>query len=392
MEEKDKKTTDEKTTEDSKLKSPAWVRDLIWVLIGVIIGVVLMFAITTATASTASSSAKANVGVSEQSSDPSTEASTEEEEESLGITTYLYEHTVLEGDDADTARKFMIEGVDRVQNNNTYLCIQTNDDEYEYYFYNTNGEGYGQTSDGSYMAVYRNDGTVVKYGSDADAVAVGSDIEVMSMVRNAIQASADGVEGVQLFEMAPAEDETDIAEYRIDLVGEDAIKAIYISEGQDFADQMYEKLTSTALVNTEEAGTIEWDPHLIITGILQFNEDRTDITDFMFYMYYVYDNNEYTNWVMNGYLEIGEWTLAEDWYTMDYENLDEDKYDELMTSLTDELYELVQSAYDDMDTTTETDTEESTETSTEEVEETEEATETSDEETSTETETAVESK
>jgi hypothetical protein len=304
----------------------------------------------------------------------------------------LYEHTVLEGDDAETVRQNMFKAADMVQENNTYLCIQTNEDEYEYYFYNTNGEAFGQTSDGSYTAVYRNDGTVIKYGSDADAVAVGSDIEVMSIIRNAIQASADGIEGVQLFEMAPAEDEEGVSEYRIDLVGEDAIKALYISEGQDFADQMYDKLTSTALVNTEDEGTVEWDPHLIVTGILQYNEDKTEIEDFLFYMYYVYDGEEYTNWVMAGYLDIDEWQLDNDWYTMDFEDLDEDLYDTLMTDLTDELYNLVQAAYDEMDaeeaTETETDvdsTEESTETETET--ETEVSTDVSTEESETETAT-----
>jgi hypothetical protein len=379
------------TESTEKGKSPAWVRDVVWVLIGVIIGIVVTWAVLTGAMSGSVKSLSSDASTTIEQTADTDELADNGDGDATGITTYQYAHTVLEGSDGDQARELMTSLVDRIANGSTYVQLQTGDDSYESYMYNTNGECFGETSDGSYLAVYRNDNKVVKYGDEAGAIAVGDDIEVMSIVRNAINATASNIDGVQLFDMEMSEDSENVVEYRMDFVGEDAIKSLYSSISDDFAQQMYDKLTTQALVSTssdsddtsedsdseesselesetesessessdeEENNSVEWDPHLIICAILQTNEDKTEVTDGIFYCYYVYNNAEYTNWLMQGFVDIGDWKLDSAWYDTDYSEMDSNTFDEMMTTLTDNLSDLLDTYFEENESeTSELDTE-----------------------------------
>lgn len=323
-------TTETKDTEKNK----GWLKTFCWVMIGVIIGIALSFAIFTATAGNAAKQATENL-----TSEATTEITTEESGDALGISTYEYEHNVLTGDELDNASAEIVKYIDSLKSRSIYTQLQIDNDTYESYMYNKNGECFAQTSDGAYAEVFRNDGQAIKYSESNSAVAFGKDIEVLTIMENAVTAAKNKVNGAQMFEMVPASDEATAKEYRVDLVGEEAVKACYNADDEDFANIMYENLIETA--------GEDWEPHLIMVFIVDDSLADTDDNKILMYCLYVADNTEYTNWLMQGYAHVDDWKLSDDWYTTDWSNIDTDTYDEMTSELTSNLQSILDKYFEE---------------------------------------------
>lgn len=313
--------TSETEKKDNAKKSEVMTK-VIWALVGFIIGVVAAFGIFTATLGQTAKEAEKEL------------TALKEEQAIGGITTYTYDHTVLEDEDATTVASQILNKIGNIKNNSTYIQVQVGDNEYESYMYNKNNECFAESSDGTYISVFRNDGKTVKFGGDAGAIAVGKDIDVMTITENAMKAVSKKVDGVQLFEMTPTKENPDVTEYRVDFVGEEAVKQLYISENKqedrDFADLM---------VNNMKEHIGDWEPHIILVCALSNNSENEN--DFMMYCMFVQNNQEYTNWVMLGNIVTDDWKLDEAWYTTDFANTDANEFSTLMNDTVTKLGDIL---------------------------------------------------
>jgi hypothetical protein len=150
-------------------------------------------------------------------------------------------------------------------------------------------------------------------------------------------------------------------EYRIDLVGDEAIKQIYSSLGDEDAEYMVESLKSSI--------GEEWEPHLIYSYIINSESEMTNVS------YVIYENEEYVNWASYQFLELPDWSLDDTWYTTDFETEDIDVIYEMFENTFTFMESLLQQYADENGIELVTSDETSTETTEEDVEATEETTE-----------------
>ena len=335
--------------------------DFVWIAIGLVIGILLSYCIFNMTLSSAIQKL-----ASETQTTTSVVDKTQETDDGLtGISTYDDTNVVISDKaEIETAQEIMLNYINGITNGSTYSQVMTGEDQYVYYMYNSKGEVFTQDMNATYTEVFLNDGRVFKYDTDEQVLSVGSDIDIASIFRNTVEAI--GNDNVTLYEMDLSEVEAPEGhEYRIDFVGEDAVKLLYKSVGDEFATDMVESITSSIT---------DWEPHIIIVMFIGDN-----VEDSYSYCLYVIDNSEYTNWLFQGYDTVGDWALEEDWYTYDAESDGNgEKYSTLMNTLVDNVNTVMLSYADNKgwlvneELTSET-VEESTEENTETVESTDEA-------------------
>lgn len=345
-------TTNETQGADKKKEI---IKNFIWVMVGVIIGIVIGYACF-ADAIAGASKNITQTSKSEIQTEATSEVASLDEEvrDALGISTYLYEHEVLSGSQAEEAKDRIFKELNKIKNGSTYMQLQVASDTYESYMYNTNGECYAQVSDGSYQSVIRNDGKTIKYENESGAIAVGKDIEVLELAFNAVEAAVNGVEGAQLFYMTPAEETEEnknVFEYRVDLVGEKAVKACLSLDDEGFAQ--------TTLDNLKAGLDEDWEPHLIMGYIVSTDNKDSKEDNILVFNYYV-DDEEITNWVMQGYVNVDDWKLDETWYTTDFSTIEGDAYADMMLKLNTELDGILDKYFKDNNIELETDEIEST--------------------------------
>ena len=298
---------------------------------------------------------------SSSTSTENTSTDSTEEVEETGITTYDYAHTVVTDKDQLTEFKYNYNNaVQSLIDGPTYYEIQTGNNRYTMYMYNTHGEIFSQSDNGDYTSVYRSDGSLVRYNSHNNEFVIGQGLDTLHFVQNAINAVDSGNDGITLYKMDldnSDEDTNHTEEYRIDIVGDDAVYKCYESAGDYYAStmvnilhQQYEAANEADVETTEgsteastedstEASTEDSTELHMIVGIRMSEEQGP-----AYFCYIVRNGKEQLSWVSNA-MAIGDdidWKLDDSWYDDDkLESLNaenaEAKKNELISSLNDVL-------------------------------------------------------
>lgn len=318
--------TEDKTVEIEEVKEADTkgdkftAHDIVWIAIGLVIGILLSYCIFNMTLS----SAIQKLASETQTTTSVVDKTQETDDEITGISTYDDPNVIISDKaEIENAKEIMLNYINGITNGSTYSQVMTGEEQYVYYMYNSKGEVFTQDMNATYTEVFLNDGRVFKYDTDEQVLSVGSDIDIASIFRNTVEAI--GNDNVTLYEMDLSEVEAPEGhEYRIDFVGEDAVKLLYKSVGDEFATDMIESITSSIT---------DWEPHIIMVMFIGDN-----VEDSYSYCLYVIDNSEYTNWFFQGYDTVGDWALEEDWYTYDAESDGNgEKYSTLMNTLVDNV-------------------------------------------------------
>lgn len=314
---KDKKeSAEEKIATDKEKVLKFSLHDLVWITIGLVIGILLSYFIFNVTLSSAINQLAVNVGNSSSISLDNVNSGT-------GVSTYNNPHSILDNEaDMEDAKALINNYIKGMLTGSTYSQVMVGEDQYVYYMYNSNGEIFTQDASGAYTEVFLTNGKVLKFNTEENVLSIGGDIDIASILNNSVKAI--GNKNVTLYEMDLTESDVKGREFRVDLVGEDAVKLLYTSHGNDFAKEMVDSIKST----------IEnWDPHIIMTFFIGENYE-----DSYCYCLYVINNGEYTNWLFQGYDAVDDWTLSEDWYSYDAEKDSDGKvYSELITNLVEDI-------------------------------------------------------
>ena len=290
---------------------------------------------------------------SSSTSTENTSTDSTEEVEATGITTYDYAHTVVTDKDQLTEFKYNYNNaVQSLIDGPTYYEIQTGNNRYTMYMYNTHGEIFSQSDNGDYTSVYRSDGSLVRYDSHNNEFVIGQGLDTLHFVQNAINAVDSGNDGITLYKMDldNSDDDTNHTdEYRIDIVGDDAVYKCYESAGDYYAStmvnilhQQYEAANEADVETTEdstEASTEDSTELHMIVGIRMSEKQGP-----AYFCYIVRNGKEQLSWVSNA-MAIGDdldWKLDDSWYDDDkLESLNaenaEAKKNELISSLNDVL-------------------------------------------------------
>lgn len=301
-------------TKEKKKDNKDNMRTLIHLLEGFIVGILVGWAIFTITLN------KSTETVDKKDSSQ-IEESTETSDKT--ITTYSEGELIKDKKKVSEFTRDLSKYAKDIASNNSYVQLKTGENVYMYYLYNKNGEIFSQDSDNQNVEVFLNTDKVFKYSDSEGALSVGKDIDIASMIENAAKAVDDEIKGVNVYYLK-AKDSKSTDEYRIDLVGEDAIKSLYSSLSSDFAEDMLSNMKDT--VGKEENN---WQPHMIIAAHIDKNPEKSYI-----YCLYVVNSTEYTNWFLMGYGYTDDWKLEDAWYDYDPKSdKSGDKYSELASNL-----------------------------------------------------------
>lgn len=306
-------TIDISKKQDNKFK----LRDFVNIIIGLVIGIMISYCIFNLTFSSAIQ--KLETSTQTVNTDTDTDV---QYDKITGISTYEDPNTIIsDKDKIAIAQENMMQYINGITDGSTYSQVMVGDNQYVYYMYNSKGEIFTQDVNATYTEVFLKNKKVFRYTTDEQILSVGSDIDIASIFKNAV--NAIGNDNVTLYEMDLSEVEAPEGhDYRIDLVGEDAVKLLYSSMGDEFA---------TDMVNSIADSIDGWEPHIIMAMFIA--EDRKES---YCYCLYVIDDCEYTNWFFQGYDTVTDWALDEGWYTYDSES---DESGEIYANLINTLVE-----------------------------------------------------
>lgn len=228
----------------------------------------------------------------------------------------------------------IMKAVEYVRDNNGYVHVFTDEEQYDTYIYNKKGEAFGVGSESTNMTVFRNDGVSIMF---TDMIVQTEALDILELVVNSLNAIDN--EKIEMYEsvssVANPSDYVGYHEYVAVFDTYDDIRQLYTSVSTEYADSMIEDIkgafhegvvpTFKIYYMVSEGGGLTVACHLI-------------------------ENNEtYLNWYLDGYLNVYDWELPEEWYTYDFS--DAEKSEEMLTELAGSLEEMLTKYATDNDIT-----------------------------------------
>lgn len=182
--------------------------------------------------------------------------------------------------------------------NNTYIQLYVGEDEANTYIYNKNGECFLVMADGSYFEIFKNDGYAVAYGSTIMEI---QDLDVLALVERVLQtAASDEATKVYRFEQdIPVEERGYEYKYRIIFDNYDSLAKCYDGLGEAYASGFLDELK-------EACG-----------DDLKLSYYITEYTDGYASVECALDEGgeDYLMWYFDGWYTLGDWQLDKAWYS-----------------------------------------------------------------------------
>lgn len=235
-----------------------------------------------------------------------------------------YIETKLEPADAKAAASEVLTVIEAVRDNNGYIHVYTDEETYDTYIYNKNGEVFGVGSDSNNMTVFRNDGKAIRF---TDTIAISEDLDILELTINSLNA-IDGKDIEMYQAVSEAIDvETYVGYKELYAVFDtyEDIRKLYSSVSEEYADAMIESIKSAF-----HEGVV---PTFKIYYMISDGGGLTVAC-------HLEENGEtYLNWYYDGYLLVYDWELPEEWYTYDFS--DSQVSENMLTELAGSLEELL---------------------------------------------------
>ena len=235
-----------------------------------------------------------------------------------------YIETKLEPADAKAAASEVLTVLEAVRDNNGYIHVYTDEETYDTYIYNKNGEVFGVGSDSNNMTVFRNDGKAIRF---TDTIAISEDLDILELTINSLNA-IDGKDIEMYQAVSEAIDvETYVGYKELYAVFDtyEDIRKLYSSVSEEYADAMIESIKSAF-----HEGVV---PTFKIYYMISDGGGLTVAC-------HLEENGEtYLNWYYDGYLLVYDWELPEEWYTYDFS--DSQVSENMLTELAGSLEELL---------------------------------------------------
>ena len=267
---------------------------------------------------------KPDTSVEEASTKVSTEVSTEEasaEEESQ------WEFVEITPQEEEEAADLMLDTLDKMKHDNTYIQTYVGEGMANVYVYNKNGEVLFTTYDGSYFTIFRDDGLATIF---ADEILTAVDMDVLTILEGVATVAKESDNTKIYNAVNPEISDTDIdwvARYRVVINDYDDLKDVYSVAGDEYSQ--------TVVDGVKEA----------VGDTFQMSYYYTEFTDGHVAVECGIEENgaDALVWYFDGYHTIKDWELSEDWYSDDFQELSAEKMEELAQEV---LAEVKQSIID----------------------------------------------
>ena len=222
--------------------------------------------------------------------------------------------------DIEQAKKLVGAVIENIRTKNGFLNVLTgeNDEDFDSYYYNKNGEIFAIGNKDNYCNVYRKDAKAIIF---TDYIYEDYAIDTISLIENAL--NAVGTKGVKMEKYTSSMYDTadKIGLYDITIESWEGIRALYEPVSKDFADSMIKTM--------KESLTETWDPYF------KFRINVTDEGLFAAQCVIKVDNTLYTQWAVDGYAMLYDWELPKEWYEIDL--TDGEKAEEMLGTLMESI-------------------------------------------------------
>lgn len=220
----------------------------------------------------------------------------------------------------------MQEGINEFRSKYLYLTVQDGEDTYVAMLYNPSREVFAQGSETGYTTVYFGDNMAVRY---TDYVNYGADSDMFSLVESAYNMAVDGKAT-----LLTCTDDSIVDGYDqliIDINGWDSISELYSYVSEEYGEMMIDQLKSGIVeASASEDSGIDEDDELNFRFAIALNSETSMPDAVTCYAYFgdiapeqVTWNDLGASWSYNGYSEVYEWSLLDDWNNLDWATLED---------------------------------------------------------------------
>lgn len=205
--------------------------------------------------------------------------------------------------------------------------------------YNSHGEAISEMVESGAKTFYMNDHHTVQF---SESISHGKDSDVISILENAIaiqkeagfiMLQKDRTDDTMLQYGDTSAESIKVIDYMIDIRGWDQINKLYGYIDTDFANAMVENLkNSIKEMAAVEGSTVKETDELNIR--LEYTLVGDELYSGACYVYFGDKESKYVsasdmqrNWYFDGYIELYDWKLSEDWYTTNWDEISDDNID-----------------------------------------------------------------
>lgn len=308
IEEKEHKASSEFWTKiKNKFNKDVVISLLIGIFIGVIIGYVIFTVALRSAINDMSNTIQPNI--------PTISTSQNTAEET--IDTYASEHRdITDSTEINEIKGILSSSLQEILNGPTYAQITMSDYISYAYLFNTKGEFFMEDNNFSDAEVSLNNGKSYTLNPNTGALTSGEDSNAIQLLLNTVNA-VDGT-NIKMYEMTlyntdadPVALDTKHREFRIDLIGDDAIKNMYSTNSESFKSDMI-----TNLHKKIEQTVPNWEPHIIVRVQIDTETNKIVYAASCF----VVSGQEYFDFQLIGYDNTIDWEMPKEWYDYNPEN------------------------------------------------------------------------
>ena len=204
------------------------------------------------------------------------------------------------------------DGVQSLRDKNAYIQLMVGEEQYIYLLYNKTGEAIAESSGGG-VAFYRNDNKLVTLSEDA--VTMDYDLNPLSFIDAVVDVCDESDEddntiGTETTTNEETGDENKL--YTLTVNGKDNIKKVYDTVGnEEYSEASIESLYS---------GFEDIEETFLTLKVSMGNDGQFGALCSV--NFGGTEDDEYTSWTFDGYLETFDWELGSDWYSDDVSDVE----------------------------------------------------------------------
>lgn len=202
----------------------------------------------------------------------------------------------------------IIERIDKLQEGNSFIQLAVGEEQYLYMMYNGNGEAMVESYNGG-IGFYRKDDKLVTVGENE--VYIETDINPLKFIKYAVEVA----ESSENCSITKEEDDNQEgkAVHTIVINGKDNIKKLYDKANDNEYSESCIEVIYSAMENIKESSVII-KVYTMESGEFGASCDIALKSDS--------EEQTYTNWIFDGYVETVDWELDDEWYSNDTSNIE----------------------------------------------------------------------
>lgn len=208
-----------------------------------------------------------------------------------------------------------------VREQNSFVAVQDGEDTGVVIVYNKKGEAFAQSSDSSYITIYRDDHKAVRFTEYVD---FGYDSDVISLLEN-VSKMTELDRTIVLKDKLPNKD--GFTSYIVDVRTWDGVLELYSMFDAEFGQTMVDQLKHSLETEGAESGP---EPEQINFRMIYILDEEGKLAAAECYVYFGEKaSDEVTmeelglSWKFDGIQSISDWELDSGWYKEDWETLSE---------------------------------------------------------------------